>query len=311
MAASAFAIVALADLRAQMPSGNAAVQQSRLFNQRPTFSSSASSERLFPPPEGMEGGESAADADLGEQWILKPNVPANPFNAHASLSLFATDNVALSRRSALSDLFAVADIGLGYTRPLAQDWALLIGAQQSFFRYDQYTEFDFESSNANAALSHQARGPGNIVFSLQYGFSRLTSGSADNQLYLGNSFALAATKVVQIRSADSVDFNGAIGYTLADPDSLERAELRFAIGYNLRVARSFTATAAARVEFFDYTNVSREDLLQSVALGARWEINENIAMSGSISAANNLSTQPVFTYQAINGGATLTAHIRF
>ena len=296
--------------KAQTPTGNSAVQQAQLFNQRPTSATSAEGEQLFPSLE-LTGGESAADADLGEQWMLKPNVPVNPFNARANFSLFHTTNVALSRTSTLSDAFAVADVGIGYARPIAQDWAFAIDLQQSFFRYDTHTEFDFESSGASIVLSHQARQLGNVIFALQYGFNRLTRGSVDAELYLGNTFALAATKVVPTTSASFVDFNGALGYTFADPGDLARAELRFAIGYSVRLARSFNATAVTRLEVYDYSEESRTDFLQSVALGARWDVRPWIALSASVSAANNISTQRVFRYETINTGVTLTAHIRF
>ena len=296
---------------AQTPTGNAAVQQARLFNQRPTNGRSGNGERLFPSLDTMNGGVSAADLDVGEQWMLRPNLPANPFTGHASISLFYTSNVALSRTAELGDAFAVADVGVGYNRAIAPDWAIAINLQQSFFRYDRYTDFDFESSNAHVALSHQARQLGNVVFSLQYSFNRLTSGSADDQIYLGNTVALAASKVVQISSADSIDFNTSLGYTLADPDDLERAEFRFAVGYNVKFARNFTVSAVTRLELYDYTHEAREDFLQTIALGARWDVTDWMFISASVSAANNVSTQRVFEYGAINTGATLTAHIRF
>ena len=301
---------AVASARGQVPTGNAALQQARLFLERPDAVTSRT-ERLAPPADTLTGGESAADADLGEQWMLKPNLPPNPFTAHASLSLFYTDNVALARRSTLDDIFAVAAIGIGYSRTLAPDWVFAIDLQQSFFRYDQHSEFDFENFGANVALSYQARQLEDVVFSLQYGLSRLTSGALDDQLYLGNTVSLIATKLIPVTAAGSIDFTGAVGYTFADPDELERTEFRFAIGSRVRVARNFTATAAARVELYDYTNEPRTDLLQSIALGARYDLNQWIFLSASVSAARNVSTLPVFSYTAINVGVTLTATIQF
>jgi hypothetical protein len=259
----------------------------------------------------LTGEESAADADLGEQWLLKPNLPVNPFTARASLSLFYTDNVALARRGRLEDGFAVAEIGLGYSRPLATDWTLAIDLQQALFRYYEFREFDFESLNASAAISYQARQLGNTIFSLVYGLNRLTGGAVDEQLYLGNTFALVALKVIPVTSAAAVEMTAGIGYTFADPEDLERTEFRFGLGYRLRVARKFTATAALRIEVYDYSNEVRTDLLQTIALGARYDVNEWFYLSASVSAASNFSTQEVFSYTAINAGVTLAAHIEF
>jgi hypothetical protein len=297
---------------AQTPDGNAAVQQARLFNERPTSEVSATGEQLFRPLDETTGsGESAADRDLGEQWLLRRNLPTNPFTVRASFSILYTDNVALSRRGTLSDAFGVADLGIGYTRPFAGDWTFAINLQQTFFRYHKYHEFDFESSAANVAISRPFPQFGNILLSLQYSLSRLTGGSLDDQIYFGHTFALVATKVIQINPANTVDFSGSAGYTFADPSDLQRAELRAAIGYTVQISRKFSATAAARLEFYGYTNDDREDLLQSVALGARWDVTDWMFVSASFSVANNLSSQPVFSYRAINTGATVAAHIRF
>ena len=304
------AIIACDESRAQSPSQNAAVQQARLFMDRPDAVGTRT-ERLAPAVDSVTGEESAADEDLGEQWLLKPNIPVNPFTARASLSLFYTDNVALARRSRLEDGFAVADIGLGYTRPFATDWTFSIDLQQAFFRYDTYSEFDFESLNASAALSYQARQFGNTFFSLHYGLNRLTSGAADDQLYLGNTIALVVLKIIPVTSAGAVEMTAGIGYTFADPEDLERTEFRFGLGYRLRVARNFIATAALRIEVYDYSDEVRTDLLQTVALGARYDVNEWFYLSASVSAASNFSTREVFSYTAINAGVTFAAHIEF
>ncbi|MFN2476368.1 MAG: hypothetical protein ABR526_08520 [Chthoniobacterales bacterium] len=297
-------------VQAQSTFENGAVQQARLFNERPTSGVSATGEQLFPPIESFSG-DSAADSDVGQQWLLKRNLPPNPFTVRASFSILYTSNVALSRFSPLGDAFAVADFGIGYVRPITQDWTLGINVQQSFFRYDQYSEFDFESTNVNVALSRQIPQLGNFSFSIQYALSRLTGGSLDEQLYFGHTFALGVAKVIQVNPANSVEFDGAAGYTLADPSDLQRGEVRSAVTYSVQFARNFSATAVARLEFYGYTNDDRQDLLQSVALGARWDLTNWLFLSGSISLANNLSSQPAFSYRALNTGATVTAHIRF
>jgi hypothetical protein len=304
------ASTAFDESHAQSPSQHAAVQQARMFMERPD-AVGPRTERLAPPVDSVSGEESAADEDIGEQWLLKPNIPVNPFTARASLSLFYTDNVALARRSRLEDGFAVAEIGLGYTRPLATDWTLGIDLQQALFRYHEHKEFDFESLNASVAISYQARQLGNAIFSLHYGLNRLTGGAADDQLYLGNTIALVALKVVPVTSAGAVELTGGVGYTFADPEELERTEFRLGVAYRLRVARKFVATAALRLELYDYSEEVRTDLLQTIALGARYDVNEWFFLSASVSAANNFSTQRVFRYTAINAGVTLAAHIEF
>ena len=121
---------------------------------------------------------------------------------------------------------------------------------------------------------------------------------------------LTATKLIKLTSADTVEFSGGLGYTFADPDELERAEFRALVAYSLRVTRALTATAVARAELFEYSN-GREDLLQSVALAARYDFNKWISASVSASIASNMSDRDVFDYGVFNGGLTVSAHVQF
>ena len=294
---------------AQTPNANTAVQQVQIFTARSDPNRPAE-ERIGTVPEPITGEEAAADADLGEQWMFKPNAPLQPWSAHADLSAFYTTNAALASRGERSDRFVVADIGFGYARPIGRDWAFAANAQQGFFRYDDFTALDFDSLGANAGVSYQARQLADILFSFNYGFSRLTRATYEEQLFLGNTLALNATKLVKLTTADTVEFNGGVGYTFADPDELERAEFRLSVGYALRITRALTGTAVARAELFEYSN-DRQDLLQSVALGLRYDFTKWISASAAASIANNMSNRNEFDYGVFNGGLTVSAHVRF
>jgi hypothetical protein len=294
---------------AQTSTANSAVQQVQIFTSR-ADQNRATEERISTAAELPAGEEAAADADLGEQWMFKPNAPLQPWSAHADISGFYTTNAALASSGAQSDRFLVADIGFGYARPIGGNWAVAANVQQGFFRYDEFTALDFDSLGANAGVSYQARQLADILFSLHYGINRLTRATYEDQLFLGNTIALNATKLVKLTSADTVEFTGGLGYTFADPDELERAEFRLSVGYALRVTRSLTATAVARTELFEYSH-DRQDLLQSIALGARYDFTKWISASASASLANNISNRNEFDYGVFNGGLTVSAHVQF
>ena len=289
--------------------GNTAVQQVQIFNQQ-NGATRPVEERLGVPADPLTGEEAAADADIGEQWLFKPNPPVNPWSAHADLSAFYTTNAGLASRGEQSDRFLVADFGVGYARPFAPDWAFAASLQQGFFRYDEFNALDFDSLAANVGVSYQARQLADILFTLHYNFSRLTRATFEEQLFLGNSIGLTATKLVRITTADTVEFSGGVAYTFADPDELERAEFRGSIGYALRITRALTATAVARSELFQYKH-GRQDFLQSIALGARYDFNKWISASLAASLANNSSNRNVFDYGVFNGGLTASAHVQF
>ena len=302
--------VAAADARAQTVStGNTAVQQVQIFNQRNATAAEAE-QRLAPPPDPLTGDDAAADSDLGEQWLFKPNQPLTPWSAHADLSGFYTSNAALASTTEQSDRFLVADFGVGYSRPLGRDFGFAASLQQAFFRYDEFTALDFDSLGANLGVSYQARQFGDIVFSAQYGFSRLTRATFEDELFLGNTLGLTATKLVRLTTADTIEFSGGVGYTFADPGELQRVEFRASVGYAIRITRALTATAIARTELFDYQH-GRQDFLQSIALGARYDFTKWISASVAASLANNSSNRNVFDYRVFNGGLTASAHVQF
>ena len=289
--------------------GNSAVQQVQIFNSR-TDTNRPAEERLATAPDPVTGEEAAADADLGEQWLYRPNQPLTPWSAHADLSAFYTTNAALASTGAKSDRFAVADFGVGYTRPFARDFGFAVNLQQAFFRYDDFTALDFDSLGANLGVSYQARQLADIVFSATYGFSRLTRATFEDQLFLGNSFGLNATKLIKLTTADTVEFTGGVAYTFADPDELERAEARVSVGYAIRITRALTATAMARTELFAYSH-DRRDFLQSIALGARYDFTKWVSASASASVARNSSNRNEFDYGVFNGGLTASVHVQF
>lgn len=289
--------------------GNSAVQQVQIFTSR-SGNAQPADERLVTSPDPLTGEEAAADADIGEQWLMKPNPPLTPWSAHFDLSAFYTTNAALVSRGAQSDRFMVADAGIGYARPLGGDWAVAANLQQAFFRYDEFNALDFDSLAASIRASYQARRLADVVFSMHYGFSRLTRATFEDQLFLGNTVGLTATKLVKLTTADSVEFTGGVAYTFADPDELERAEVRGAIGYALRITRALTGTAVARTELFEYSN-GRQDFLQSIALGLRFDFNKWISANAAASVAKNSSNRNAFDYGVFNGGLTASAHVQF
>ena len=306
-AAGAFVVVPKAS--AQTSTANSAVQQVQIFTNR-TDQKRPDEERIATTPEALTGEEAAADADLGEQWMFKPNAPLQPWTAHADVSLFYTTNAALASRGERSDRFLVADFGVGYARPLGGDFAFAANIQQGFFRYDDFTALDFDSLGANVGVSYQARQLADILFSAYYGINRLTRATYEDQLFLGNSLVLNATKLIKLSTADTVEFTGGVGYTFADPDELERAEFRLLLGYAIRITRALTATAVARTELFEYSN-DRQDFLQSIALGARYDFTKWISASASASVAKNSSNRNEFDYGVFNGGLTVSAHVQF
>ncbi|HEY2124254.1 MAG TPA: hypothetical protein VGG94_02225, partial [Chthoniobacterales bacterium] len=246
MRATVLAAVALILLQASAPSAfsqdpaaNAALQQSQNLSQP-----SGTGPRITPDgmvlPSSGSSEDSKSDEDLGEQWVLKHNQRPQPFNIFADVSGFYTSNVALTHKPEFSDSFLVASVGASYSRPFGGIWAFNIGISESIFRYDTFTDFDFDSFNVGGGLSLQSHPLWDTLFTFQYNYNSLTHDLTTGQLFSGHSFTLSALKSLQLSTADSVSFGATGSFTLADPSSLMWGGGSLFASYNLNVTRQFS-----------------------------------------------------------------------
>jgi hypothetical protein len=295
---------------AQDLTANAALQQSQSVAQPANSGPKTTPDGLMLPQDNASSEDKASDEDLGEQWVMKHNERLTPLSFFADVSLFHTTNVALVHAGAVGDSFFVADVGVNYSRPIKGNWAFNIGLSESFFRYDKYSEFDFDSFSAGAGLNLQVPKFWNTTFGLQYGYSHLSHEITTGELFSGHSVSLAGTKAVKFSSADFLSFGIAGGFTFAQPSSLKHGDVALFATYSLSLARWCAVSATARETFYGYTN-GRDDFAHSLALNVHWLLNRWFSVNASGSATWNQSTEPAFDYKVLNLGMTLSGNIHF
>jgi hypothetical protein len=302
----------LADNSSSAPdlTANAALQQSQSVAQPSNSGPKTTADGLMLPQDNASPEDKASDGDLGEQWVMKHNERLTPLSFFSDVSLFHTTNVALVHDGGVGDSFFVADIGVNYSRPIKGPWAFTIGLSESFFRYDKYSEFDFDSFSAGAGVNVQVPKLWNINFGLQYGYSHLSHEITTGELFSGHSISLGATKAVKFSSADFLSFGIAGGFSLTEPSSLQHGDVALFATYNLSLSRWCSVAATARETFFGYAN-GRDDFGHSLTLNVHCLVNRWFSVNASGSGTWNQSSEPAFDYKVFNLGMTISGNIQF
>lgn len=268
-----------------------------------------------PDGTGLPGApgeeDKQADDDLGEQWVMKHNERIQPCNLFADVSLFHTSNVALGHDLELADWFLVATVGASYTRPFSKIWAVNVGISDTQFRYDRFSEFDFNSFTVGAGISVQAHSLWDSIWSLQYSYNLLNGRESAGQLFSGHSFSLTGTKSVRLSSADNLAFGIGGAFNLADPSTLDRGDVSVFASYTLGVTRHLSVGATLRESFLAYTDGPRRDFAHSLALSGRYVFNRWFSLGATVAGTFNQSNEPAFEYKVLNLGCSVSASLQF
>ncbi len=289
---------------------NAARQQAQNFAEPAAPAARVTSDGVALPQEAT-AADLETDADLGEQWVLKNNERPMRFSVFADASLFHTTNIALASGRQFADSFLVATVGANYVRPIGGPWTLNASLSETLFRYERFSEFNFDSFNAGAGLSFQAAKLWNSLFSLQYNFTHLTQEGNLDQLFSGHSLSLTGSRMFQLTTADSFTFGATTAYNLAEPSSLQRSDLAVFATYNLAVTRSLSLSLSYRRSYFYYQNTSRFDANQALAAGLRLNLSRWFSLDMTVSGVANLSNRAAYDYHALNFGGGLSGTFRF
>ncbi len=249
--------------------------------------------------------------DLGEQWIYQSKETPKSLTAAIEVSAYHTSNVALTSRNALDDNYLVGQLAVSWQRPLDKALVFDISLQQAFFRYDEFSQLNFDSLNAGCGLTWQTSFLGGTSWYARYNFNRLTAENFGSELYTSHSLLVGGQKVFQLSRADSLFLGVSAQVNFADPAALERREYSLYGGYALAITRSISCDAIYRAAIYDYNQTDRTDLNQTLSVGVHWRPVEVLTVSGTVSGALNRSDKSTFDYDLLTAGATLSIGYQF
>lgn len=288
---------------------NAAIEQARLFRE------SEPAPRSSVDANGNQTGlstdnSSPGDDSFGAQLILKNQEMPRPYTVTGGISLFHTDNAALTRTGAHADEFAVADASFGWSPKLGNNLEATLGVHAALFRYFDLPELNFENLGATAGLAWNP--PALRGFSLfgRYDFTELLSSDGD-QILMEHNLTMGLQKTIAFGRSHGVTF-GLLGIAgLSDPHAAQRDQVAAFLAYHVRLTRSLEADFLVRPAIHFYNAGGRTDFNQILSGSLRYRFNQWADAAAFLSYGWNRSDKTVFDYDVLTAGGGVAVTIRF
>jgi len=264
------------------------------------------------PPTGDLGQAGTEDDSFGTQVFFKRDERPQPFSAFAEIGAFVTNNVALVKADPQGDRFLVATTGAGFTKRFAYDLRADATARAAAYRYDKFSELDFQSVDLAAGVAWtppQLRG---AEVQVRYTFTELTTAKDTREFYQNHAVLLGVQKVVPFSRAQSAYFGVSAQWSFADPAPSGRDEYAVYAGYRAQLTRSIDADLYYRYGRYVYRDgEGRQDDNQTVSLAIRYAPRPWVAFSASGFYGVNRSNRRAFDYEVGNAGVGLQVSLRF
>lgn len=255
--------------------------------------------------------ESPGDEDLGQQLILKRKQDVKTLFVFAETNANYTSNVGLTDGFEEEDWFWHTSFGAIWQPRLASNLIGNVSISQDFFRYDAFSELDFDSLNVGAGLTYNLWFFHNVSASLQLNYNRLTTGNYNDEFFSNKSVILGLAKNFLLSRAHYIYAGGGANLGWSNPSEAQRNEYALYLGYHVRLARRFELDASYRVAINNYTDIDRTDLNQTIDLGVRYHFTPWSSAAAFVSGGFNDSDRTGFDYNVLNTGAGISLNLRF
>lgn len=248
---------------------------------------------------------------FGVQQMLREKESPLTVRTFAEVAGFVTDNVALARREALTDSFLVATFGFEMRHALPRGFQAEVGVTLATFRYNEFSQLDFNSLDVGAGVSVHAEQLGGLDFFARYNFNALYTTETHDNFFQNHTITLGGQKTVVLGQAHSVfaGLSGLLGF--ADPTASGRTELTAYAGYHLAATRCLEADVLYRYGYYFYARGGREDQNHTLSVGLRYRVTNWCSVSATSYYVWDRSNQNVFNYDAGTAGGAITFSLQF
>jgi hypothetical protein len=296
--------------------GSIAAQQVQIQDRAALLRSSAPGVTdPYADENGVDNGravESANDADVGEQEILKRIERYEPWSASIATPFYYTSNVALARSGEQSDVVFAPAAGVTFAPRLTRTLYGSFSVQNQQFYYDKFGALNFGSFDVRAGLSTVLPTLHNLVLRGEYDYNRLTTTNSFSSFFDNHSIFLSAELPFRFGRAQQLSLGADANITLAaSPSPPQRDEFDVYVGYAANLTRALTVSAVGRIFIRDYRNIDRTDVSEVLALTANYQINKYFSAGLASTLAWSQSSQSVFEYDVANIGGAVSFTFRF
>lgn len=226
---------------------------------------------------------------------------------------FFTSNAALAPGPEQSDWVGRPGLRGAWFPQLTDKINLLAMSSYSLWRYADLQQLDFDDFGGQLGLQyHIGRGqlPGGVSrFNAwaQYRYQRLISPwNWGNRLYENHFLEAGLRKGWLLGSDISIWLGGNAAMSVeGGPTAFRRHEYSAQAGAAWQITPKLTFTTLYRFGWFDYTDVSRNDLNHLLFMGLGWQVTRNLTAQFFVSGIFNHSDVNAFDYKALNTGLGL------
>jgi hypothetical protein len=285
-----------------------AIEQSRLYRQttpQVRVGVDANGNALAETDEG-----DAENDSFGSQKIMKTQERPTTFVVTGGASLVYTDNVALTRRGAIDDVFAVVDAGITWSPKVGHHLEPFFGFRASIFRYDQAEDLDFQNLGFGVGVAWTPPSLRGISIFARYDFTELLNRDGD-QILMDHTITLGIQKGIALGRSHGLAFGATAMFGISDPDSAQRSQLGAFISYRLQLTRKLETDFLFRPAVHFYTDSGRVDFNQILSWNLRYRFTDWAEVNATVSYGVNRSERSTFDYNVLTTGVGVGMSIRF
>lgn len=262
------------------------------------------------PAAASMAAQPAADGnDLGPEQTLFRRPRPKYFDVFSDTQYAYNSNVLLTPRAALGDGELYETLSLAASPVLVPKLTSTVYVRQQFVRYSRYDVFDFDAQTAGLALSYPLRN----WCSVYGGFSasRLISAQNDQEFFRQFDTVFGLWGQQKVGSRMLLYYGYQFDWLPTSVPSLDRLYNALYGGLNVPLTDKLLAQLLYRLQLQTYLGSARTDWNNLVNLTATYTFNPWVATRVFVSYGDNLSSQAVFSYRAVNAGAGLTLDFKF
>ncbi|MCX5806347.1 MAG: hypothetical protein NT010_09830 [Proteobacteria bacterium] len=264
-----------------------------------------------PGVEDTTAPASPGDDALGQQYILKQKSEYEPFSVFGNLVWNWTSNVALTKNNPQDDNYIVTTGGVSYQPIIRPNLLGEITVVQQWFRYDKFTDMNFDSLNIGAGLSYAIPELSNLAVFSRYNYNRLTDADGTGEYFRNHTITFGFFKIFPLARTHYLYGGYSSQFGFSDPKIYQRDYHSAVGGYNIDITSKLSVDLSIRVSYIPYEEEGREDFNESVSLGITYKPKPWLILTFSSFAAFNQSKNGVFEYNVVNLAPNIGIKIKF
>lgn len=273
--------------------------------------------------------EMEGDDEFGDVVVIERVANWMPWSLSGYSGYVRTDNATLADEGTeVNDAYWRSGARVGWLPSIKGNLFANVGLTQEFFRYDDFTDLDFEYMVATAGLFYTPQKNGtwldlitqDLAMFANYNYYRITENDLADELFTNHSISAGLQKNTPIKRGHRIYYGVVVEPSLdATPTTGKRGEYRWFGGYIVEWTPKLSSTLLYTGSVFDYELDGREDvnhylsLSQMITLwqGFQGSVAWNSYVNLELAYALNDSNAEFRDYENLTWGATLGMRVVF